>query len=331
MINYRRLVVTAGLSLLPIFGVISIYPQQAPTGEKLKQLPPGRHALLERFTAEFGLTYDQQLEIEPLLHAEEAVSKPLLRFNSFSQEEQQATMLKIKLAARRQIRALLTPDQQKKMDAEIDTVAKGGNKGSGGKKAKEPEAEFDAFENEELLSKAIDNYAALTAQEKKAIVLQVKQAARRDDNPHLTPDQQKKIDADISRLNTAEGITRPKILGIAHAAFYVSDLEKTRVFYKDFLGYAEPFALKNADQSADRIAFIKINDHQYIELFNEKPRAVQQLNHISFYTEDAHKMREYLASKGVKVPEKVGKGKSTSITISWALMSSGAAADRPGC
>ena len=103
---------------------------------------------------------------------------------------------------------------------------------------------------------------------------------------------------------------RPKILGIAHAAFYVSDLEKTRGFYRDFLGYAEPFALKNADQTGDRIAFIKINDYQYIELFNEKPRAVQQLNHISFYTEDAHKMRDYLASKGVKVPDKVGKGKT---------------------
>lgn len=89
--------------------------------------------------------------------------------------------------------------------------------------------------------------------------------------PPGKPDQQKKIDADIGRLKNPEGITRPKILGIAHAAFYISDLAKTRVFYKDFLGYAEPFALKNADQSADRIAFIKINEHQYIELFNQKP------------------------------------------------------------
>jgi lactoylglutathione lyase len=113
----------------------------------------------------------------------------------------------------------------------------------------------------------------------------------------------------VSR-SAEEGVSRPKILGIAHAAFYVSDLEKTRTFYKDFLGYTEPFALKNADQTADRIAFIKINDKQYIELFNEKPRAVQQLNHISFYTEDAQKMRDYLVSKGVKVPEKVGKGKT---------------------
>ena len=107
-----------------------------------------------------------------------------------------------------------------------------------------------------------------------------------------------------------QSASRPKILGIAHAAFYVGDLEKTRGFYRDFLGYAESFALKDADQTGDRIAFIKINDYQYVELFNEKPRAVQQLNHISFYTEDARKMRDYLASKGVKVPDKVGKGKT---------------------
>jgi lactoylglutathione lyase len=34
------------------------------------------------------------------------------------------------------------------------------------------------------------------------------------------------------------------------------------------------------------------------------------LNHISFYTENAEAMRDYLAAKGVKVPEKVGKGQT---------------------
>src|SRR5215813_9302345 len=71
-------------------------------------LPPGKHALLEKMTAVLGLTCEQQLKIEPLLHNEESVSKPLLRFPSFSRDERQAVMLKIKLAARRQIRPLLT-------------------------------------------------------------------------------------------------------------------------------------------------------------------------------------------------------------------------------
>lgn len=169
------------------------------SGEKLKQLPPGKHALLERFTAEFGLTMDQQLQIEPLLHNEETVSKPLLAFAAFSPEEKSAMMLKIKLAARRQIRPLLTPDQQKKMDAEIESVSKTGNKPPGG--TKKPVKAVDRFENEEALSKALENYAALNADEKKSMILEVKRAARRDDTLHLTAEQQKKIDDDIAQLS----------------------------------------------------------------------------------------------------------------------------------
>ena len=103
---------------------------------------------------------------------------------------------------------------------------------------------------------------------------------------------------------------RPKIQGVAHIAFYVSDLAKARAFWTDFLGYQECFNLKRKGGDGVRIAFIKINDNQYIELFNEKPRGEQMLNHISFYTDDAQGMRDYLAAKGMKVPEKVGKGQT---------------------
>ncbi len=104
-------------------------------------------------------------------------------------------------------------------------------------------------------------------------------------------------------------IPRPRITGDAHMAIYVSDLAKARVFYKDFLGYAEPYHLNAKDSDRERIAFIKINEDQYLELFAEKPRQEGwQLNHISFATDDAETMRKYLASRGVKVPEKVGKG-----------------------
>ena len=102
--------------------------------------------------------------------------------------------------------------------------------------------------------------------------------------------------------------SRPHILGVAHMALYVSDLQAARAFYKDFLGYAEPFALKREDGS-DRIAFIKINDDQYIELFAESPKLDGQLNHIAFFTDSAEAMREYLASSGIKVPDKVGTGR----------------------
>src|SRR5882724_620123 len=103
-------------------------------------------------------------------------------------------------------------------------------------------------------------------------------------------------------------VKRPRILGLAHMALFVSDLQKARAFYEDFLGYEEPYVLKREDGS-DRIVFIKINDNQYIELFAETPRQDGHLDHISFFTDSVHGMRDYLASRGIKVPDKVPKGR----------------------
>jgi hypothetical protein len=50
------------------------------------------------------------------------------------------------------------------------------------------------------LSSALDLYSALTVPQKKEMILQVKQAARRDGAPPLTPEQAGKIDADIEFL-----------------------------------------------------------------------------------------------------------------------------------
>src|SRR5437660_12872006 len=115
-------------------------------------LPPGKHSLLERMTAEFGLTCEQELKIEPLLHDEESVTKPLLKFSSLSAEERQEIMLTIKLAARRQVRTVLTAEQQKGMDKEVESVSKGGGGKKGGANKTEAVAGLDG---EETLCKAI--------------------------------------------------------------------------------------------------------------------------------------------------------------------------------
>jgi hypothetical protein len=175
-----------------------------PSAPPCAGLPSGRHRLLEKMAAGLGLTCEQQLKIEPLLHSEESVSKPLLRFQAFSRDERQTVMLKIKLAARRQIRPLLTSDQQKKMDEDIDSLARGGRKPPNSKSksgAKKAGVEVDLFESQESLSRAILSYSALSLEERKALVLQVKQAARRDSGSQLTPDQQKKIDDEIRQLS----------------------------------------------------------------------------------------------------------------------------------
>lgn len=101
---------------------------------------------------------------------------------------------------------------------------------------------------------------------------------------------------------------RPPITGVAHIALFVGDVEKSRAFYKDFLGYGEPFDLKNADGSL-ALTFLKVNERQYIELFPEREANSDRLNHISIETTDAEGMRRYLAARGVKVPERVPKGR----------------------
>ncbi len=53
------------------------------------------------------------------------------------------------------------------------------------------------------------------------------------------------------------------IIGIAHIAFRVSDLDREVVFLGK-LGYQESFTIANAGKTTE--SFIKINDHEFIEL-----------------------------------------------------------------
>lgn len=111
-----------------------------------------------------------------------------------------------------------------------------------------------------------------------------------------------------SALVSAQQPKRPPITGIAHYAVFVSDVDKARLFYKDLLGYGEPFDLKNPDGSLS-LTFIKINDRQYVEIFPEKAPATDRLNHISLETTDAEAMRLYLASQGIPVPPQVNRNR----------------------
>ena len=97
-------------------------------------------------------------------------------------------------------------------------------------------------------------------------------------------------------------------------AVSVGDLDKARAYYKDFLGFSEPFSLTNPDGSVS-LAFIKVNDYQYIEVSPGLKPGDDRLKHIAFYTDDAERMRVYLASRGVTVPGSVPKGRSGSLNF----------------
>ena len=108
-------------------------------------------------------------------------------------------------------------------------------------------------------------------------------------------------------LTVQAPVARPRILGIAHLAVFVSDLTAARGFYRDLLGFDESFTLPKPDGSVD-VAFVKINDRQWIELINRPTGGEGQLDHVALSTDGAERMRDYLASRGVQVPEKVGVG-----------------------
>jgi len=101
----------------------------------------------------------------------------------------------------------------------------------------------------------------------------------------------------------------PHILGIAHVAFYVHDMEKARAFYKTYLGFDEPFSVKNSDGSL-RLTWIKINDAQSIELFPEKAPRTDRLIHVALQTDDPEGLRRLLKSRGVAVPDQLSHGRS---------------------
>ena len=106
----------------------------------------------------------------------------------------------------------------------------------------------------------------------------------------------------------ASGPKRPPILGVAHIGLKTDNLDAARKFYTGVLGFQEPFSLDKPAGAGGGLllTYFKVNDHQYIELFPElSDPKMDRLSHIAFETTDAEQLRAYLASKGVKVPEKL--------------------------
>jgi lactoylglutathione lyase len=112
----------------------------------------------------------------------------------------------------------------------------------------------------------------------------------------------------VSQSSSTSAITRPPIVGVAHIGLKTDDMAAARKFYTGVLGFQEPFSLdKPASEGGGLLlTYFKVNDHQYIEMFPEltDPK-MDRLSHISFETTDAEQLRAYLASKGVKVPDKL--------------------------
>lgn len=100
---------------------------------------------------------------------------------------------------------------------------------------------------------------------------------------------------------------RPKIIGVAHAAFFTKDVDHTRRFFKEYLGYEEPFVVPD-EKGGIAFAAVKINDRQYVEIYPECRPGSGRLCHFAVETDDAEAMRRYLLAMGccVSGPTTVG-------------------------
>src|ERR1051325_10464838 len=104
---------------------------------------------------------------------------------------------------------------------------------------------------------------------------------------------------------STQAAERPKIVGIANIAVKVDNLDEARKFYTGVVGLTEAFQTKDPNVKGD-LACFKVNDHQYVEVSPTlKDENEERLIRIGFETEDARKLRDYLAAKGVQTPAKV--------------------------
>ena len=109
--------------------------------------------------------------------------------------------------------------------------------------------------------------------------------------------------------------TRPAIVGVAHIGLFTDDLAAARSFYGHVLGFDEAFTLDKPTGGL-MLTYFKVNDHQYIEVFPElKSPDQDRLSHIAFETANAQQLRDYLAAKEVKVPDKLKPGLDGNISF----------------
>jgi catechol 2,3-dioxygenase-like lactoylglutathione lyase family enzyme len=91
-------------------------------------------------------------------------------------------------------------------------------------------------------------------------------------------------------------------VGIAHVAFRVSDLDSARAFYAR-LGFEQFFEIKQGERTTE--AFLKINDHQFLELYPQtSPAQPLGLMHVCYESSDLEALHaEFAQARGLTVSD----------------------------
>jgi len=98
---------------------------------------------------------------------------------------------------------------------------------------------------------------------------------------------------------------RPPLTSVSHLAVYAADPAASAAFYVHDLG-----ATRLADPENPAGARYYFSPTQFVEVLPlpAGTASINRLDHVAFNTADAEAMRQYLKSKGVKVPAKIESG-----------------------
>ena len=100
--------------------------------------------------------------------------------------------------------------------------------------------------------------------------------------------------------------------GISHVGFRVADLDKTRAFYTDVLGFQQAFDQKDA-AGKPNLAVFKINEEQFLEF---SPGAGDRFTHIAFLTDKLESLRQLIDTLGLSPPElRTGRDRTRNFSI----------------
>jgi catechol 2,3-dioxygenase-like lactoylglutathione lyase family enzyme len=101
----------------------------------------------------------------------------------------------------------------------------------------------------------------------------------------------------------ADGTSRNfHIPAFYHVGFWVRDIEKSRAFYKNYLGFDEPYVLNRANGTLQMVV-IKVNERQVILLFPDAAKILpdgDNLDHLGLETDNIEALHDYLIARGVK-------------------------------
>ena len=107
----------------------------------------------------------------------------------------------------------------------------------------------------------------------------------------------------FSVLSHAQNVERPALYGIAKMTYRISNFDLAQSYYGEFLGFSKAFSYSGKEGTIDSY---KINNRQFLEFVADKNASLKKrLVSVSFETENAQKMQEYLLSKGVALDRDV--------------------------